>query len=78
MRLLLKDTFRSDERIAKVTVPVLVVHGERDNIVPITFGERLYEMIPGPKQFIRLPHAGHNDHDLHGLPEMVRPFLRAE
>jgi len=78
VRLLLKDTFHSDERIAKVTVPVLVVHGERDNIVPITFGERLYEMIPGPKQFIRLPHAGHNDHDSHGLPEMVRPFLRAE
>ena len=42
------------------------------------FAERLYEMITAPKQFIRLPNAGHNDHDLHGLPEMVRPFLRAE
>ena len=75
VRLLIKDSFRSDQRIAKVTAPVLVVHGERDNIVPITFGERLYELIPGPKQFIRLPNAGHNDHDQHGMPEMVRPFL---
>jgi fermentation-respiration switch protein FrsA (DUF1100 family) len=78
VRLLLKDTFHSDQRIAKVTVPVLVVHGERDTIVRITFGERLYALMPGPKQFIRLPHAGHNDHDQHGMPEMVKPFLRAE
>jgi fermentation-respiration switch protein FrsA (DUF1100 family) len=75
VRLLLADTFRSDERIAKVTVPVLVMHGERDTIVRITFGERLYELISGPKQFIRLPSAGHNDHDQHGLPEMAKPFL---
>ena len=75
VRLLLSDSFRSDLRIAKVTVPVLVVHGERDNIIPITYGERLYQLIPGPKRFIRLPHAGHNDHDAHGLPEMLKPFI---
>ena len=75
VRLLLVDSFRSDQRIAKVTAPVLVVHGERDNVVRFTFGERLYELIPGPKQFIRLPNAGHNDHDSHGLPEMVKPFV---
>src|SRR4029079_11290729 len=75
VRLLLKDSFRSDERIAKVSVPVLVVHGERDTIVRITFGERLYATIPGPKQFIRLPEAGHNDHDAFGLPDKVKPFL---
>ena len=75
VRLLLMDSFRSDQRIAKVTAPVLVVHGERDGVVPIRFGERLYQLIPGPKRFIRLPQAGHNDHDSHGLPELVRPFL---
>lgn len=75
VRHLMKDSFRSDERIAKVTAPVLVVHGVRDTIVRIGFGERLYEMIKGPKQFIRLPDAGHNDHDQFGLQEMVKPFL---
>lgn len=73
--LLLKDSFHSDERIAQVTVPVLVVHGERDTIIRIGFGERLYDLIRGPKQFIRLPNAGHNDHDSHGLPELVKPFI---
>ena len=78
VRLLLMDSFRSDQRIAKVTAPVLVVHGERDSIIPIGFGERLYEMIRAPKRFIRLPRAEHNDHDSHGLPELVRPFIEGQ
>jgi uncharacterized protein len=75
VRLLMHDQFRSDARIAEVTAPVLVVHGERDTIVPIRFGERLHALIRGPKAFIRLPNAGHNDHDAHGALEAVRPFL---
>jgi uncharacterized protein len=35
VRLLMKDRFRSDLRAAKVTAPVLVVHGENDLVVPI-------------------------------------------
>jgi len=75
VRLLMKDQFRSDERIGAVTAPVLVLHGERDNVVPIAFGERLFGMIRAPKKFIRLPRAAHNDHDEHGGTEIVRQFL---
>jgi fermentation-respiration switch protein FrsA (DUF1100 family) len=75
VRQLIKDSFRSDLRIAKVTAPVLIVHGVRDTIVHIDFGERLYALIPGPKQFIRMREAGHNDHDQFGAQEMVKPFL---
>ena len=75
VRLLMRDQFRSDERIGKVSAPVLVLHGERDAIVPIRFGERLYAMIQSPKKFIRLPAAGHNDHDDHGGFEQVKGFL---
>ena len=75
VRSLIKDSFRSDQRIANVRAPVLVVHGERDTIVPFRLGERLYALIPGPKKFIRLRDAGHNDHDSHGLQDMVKPFV---
>ena len=75
VRLLLKDQFHSDERIAKVTAPVLVLHGARDRIVPIVFGERLFALIPRRKRFIRLPEAEHNDHEKFGALELVRPFL---
>ena len=75
VRLLMKDQFRSDERIGRVTAPVLVIHGDRDDIVPIRFGERLYGLIRSPKRFVRLPGAGHNDHDTHGAIEAARAFL---
>jgi uncharacterized protein len=61
VRLFMKDKFRSDLLAAKVTAPVLVVHGEEDAVVPITLGERLYAMIQAPKHFVRLAGGGHSD-----------------
>jgi fermentation-respiration switch protein FrsA (DUF1100 family) len=61
VRTLMKDQFRSDLRVGKVTAPVLVVHGENDAVVPVTLGERLYGLIAAPKRFVRIARAGHND-----------------
>ena len=57
VRLLMKDQFRSDLRIAKVTAPLLFLHGERDWVVPITLGERLYALANEPKRFVRFSDA---------------------
>jgi uncharacterized protein len=78
VHLLIKDPFRSDLIVDKITAPVLVIHGERDRIVPIRFAEAIYPMIRAPKQFIRLPQAGHNDHDSFGALALVRPFIGAK
>jgi hypothetical protein len=75
VRWLIKDPFRSDARIGRITAPVLVLHGARDNVVPIAFGERLYVLIRAPKRFVRLAGAGHNDHDAYGAIAAVREFL---
>jgi uncharacterized protein len=74
VRLLMKDQFRSDARIGAVTAPVLVLHGERDTVVPIALGERLYELIKSPKRFVRFPGVGHNDLGVQAV-EAARPFL---
>ena len=66
VRLLMKDQFRSDERIAQVKAPVLILHGEADHIIPIAYGERLFAMIPGEKRFIRFRGGHHVDLDRHG------------
>jgi len=76
VRLLMKDPFRSDERIGKVTVPLLVLHGARDAVVPVAFGERLFALANEPKQFVRFAEAGHNDLDRYGALDAVRRFLR--
>jgi uncharacterized protein len=78
VRLLMHDTFRSDERIGKVTAPVLVLHGERDTVVPIRYGERLYALISAPKKFVRFPEGHHSDLDDHGAQAAVRDFLATQ
>ena len=75
VRALLKDQFHSDERIARVRAPVLVLHGARDEVVPIEFGERLYALIEAPKRFVRFPDGNHNDLDVFGAVAAAREFL---
>jgi len=75
VRWLIKDAFRSDRRIARVHAPILVLHGERDPIVPIRFGERLFALANEPKRMVRFPQGNHVDLDDHGAVEAVRSFI---
>ena len=72
--LLMKDQFRSDLRIGKVTAPVLILHGDRDDIVPIALAERLYGLINAPKRFVRIAGVGHNDVGAQAV-EAARQFI---
>jgi fermentation-respiration switch protein FrsA (DUF1100 family) len=75
VRLLMRDQFRSDQRIARVTAPVLVLHGERDTVIPIASGERLYGLIRGPKRFVRFPAGDHVNLDDFDAVGVVHAFL---
>lgn len=55
------DKFRTENRLARVTSPVLVIHGRRDDVVPFAHGERLYARAPEPKRRLWIDEAGHND-----------------
>jgi len=74
VRLLMKDQFHSDLRIGKVTAPVLVLHGERDDVVPIALAERLYSLINAPKRFVRFAQIGHNDFGMQAV-EAAKQFI---
>jgi uncharacterized protein len=73
--LLMRDPFHSDQRIAHVTVPILVMHGTNDPAIPIRFGERLYALAHEPKQFVRIPGGGHENLDDFGAIETARQFI---
>lgn len=75
VRWLIKDEFRSDERIGRVTAPILVLHGERDIIVPIRFAERLFALASEPKRMVRFPLGGHVNLDDYGAARVVMEFL---
>jgi hypothetical protein len=75
VRWLMKDQFRSDLHIAAAASPLLVLHGARDAIVPIEYGERLFGLAREPKRFARFPQGGHEDLDLFGALATVKTFL---
>jgi fermentation-respiration switch protein FrsA (DUF1100 family) len=75
VRLLMKDQFRSDERIGRVRAPVLILHGERDRVVPIRLGEQLFALAREPKRMVRYPRGGHEDLDMHGAYAEAKRFI---
>jgi fermentation-respiration switch protein FrsA (DUF1100 family) len=77
VRWLIRDQFRSDERIARITAPLLIMHGERDLTIPVGFGERLFALAHEPKQFLRFPDGGHDNLDDYGAIETARHFIGA-
>ena len=77
VRWLMRDQFRSDQRIARVTAPLLIMHGTDDPVIPISFGERLFALAHEPKLFVRFPDGGHDNLDDYGAIETARHFINA-
>jgi uncharacterized protein len=71
VRRLLLDRYPSIERIASVRAPMLVIAGDRDDIVPASLSRRLYDAGNEPKRYVLVPGAGHNDPDLLDGPQML-------
>ena len=74
----MKDQFRSDERIAKVTAPLLILHGVQDRTVPYAMGEQLFELANKPKHIVRFLDGGHEDLDQNGALDAVARFLAGD
>jgi uncharacterized protein len=58
------DRYPSIDRIGSLSAPLLVIAGDRDDIVPESLSKRLYEAAPDPKRYLLVPGAGHNDPEL--------------
>jgi fermentation-respiration switch protein FrsA (DUF1100 family) len=71
IRQLLLDRYPSIERIASVHAPLLVIAGDRDDIVPLALSRRLYDAAVEPKRFVLVPGAGHNDPELLDGRQMI-------
>ena len=78
VRLLMKDQFRSDERIEKVTAPLLILHGVQDRVVPFRMGERMFDLANQPKHIVRFLDGGHEDLDRNGALDAVARFLAGD
>jgi uncharacterized protein len=69
------DRFDSLSRIGRVKAPILVLHGERDRIVPVRFGRALLDAAPEPKEAWFAPEAGHENLPRYGSLDAVVVFI---
>ncbi|MGH1406439.1 MAG: alpha/beta hydrolase [Rhodomicrobiaceae bacterium] len=73
VRPFLRDRFESDRYIANIAMPLLVVHGDNDQVIPLNFGEDLFDAAVEPKEMKVIEGAGHNDlYDFPLVAEVVR------
>lgn len=76
VRPLVRDRFDSISKISRIRSPLLVIHGEDDDIIPVRYGRRLFAAANDPKAAHFVPGAGHNDLQGFGIAEVVVEFVR--
>lgn len=69
------DRFESKRHIAGVEAPILILHGSRDQTIPLAFGEALFEAAPEPKEMAVIEGAGHSDIYLFGAFAQLKAFI---
>jgi len=65
------DRYDTVGHLRGVKAPLLVVHGEDDDVIPVAMGRAVYTAANGPKEIATFPGAGHSDHHLHGSTEEI-------
>lgn len=73
--LLLRDKYANVKNVRDVKAPLLILHGEQDQVIPVEHGRRIYAAAPEPKKLELFPGGHHSDLFEHGAWERVRAFL---
>lgn len=76
VRLLIHDHYDSLEKMSKVRAPVMIFHGELDEVIPVAHGRAMFEAAAAPKRGLFLPHVNHNDFDSAAISAHVSDFAR--
>ena len=71
VRLMLRDRYPSLERITSLEVPLLVIAGSADSIIPISQSEEVFQAAGHPERLVVIGGADHNDFDLLAGPDLV-------
>jgi fermentation-respiration switch protein FrsA (DUF1100 family) len=74
---LLADRYETDKVIKQVKAPVLVLHGERDDVIPVAMGRELARLANEPKRLVTFPRGEHSNIYLDGnnAIEPVREWI---
>jgi uncharacterized protein len=77
LSLLITDQYNVEHDIRSVTAPLIILHGEEDEVIPVEMGKRNFRAANDPKQIEIFPQAHHNDLFDHGAWDKARDFVRS-
>lgn len=61
LHLLTRNAFHNIEKVPRLQMPKLFIHGTADTTIPFVLGERLFQAAAEPKQWYAVPNADHED-----------------
>ena len=75
VKYLLKDKYDSEKKIKNLKIPILIMHGKKDNIVPFKMGKKLYDLANNPKFFYFTENDDHMMTFDESLVNTIKNFL---
>lgn len=75
--LFLRDSYRSVDYIENIDMPLLVIHGDQDAIIPLRLGKALVDHARGPKTLVVLEGAGHNNLSQYSASGIASDFIKS-
>jgi hypothetical protein len=76
--LLMQDRFDSIEKIKTVKVPVYIVHGDEDNVIPLSQAQKLFEAANHPKEINVINGGGHSDLYDHHAGHLILDWIKTQ
>ena len=71
LKLIVNQRFDSISKISSLQIPLLMFHGEEDEIIPLEMAKQLFENALQPKQLIFIPQAEHDNLHKVDSPEYI-------
>jgi fermentation-respiration switch protein FrsA (DUF1100 family) len=75
VRSLIWDRYETSEIISRLTVPVLILHGTRDHVIPVEMGREIARLAPEPKRYVEFPGGMHSNLYDHGAMAVIQKFI---
>lgn len=77
MKFIVADRFKNIEEITKVTCPLLLIHGQKDDLIPYNHSIELSQKTAGPYELILPEEMDHNEFNLYeDFSEPIYAFLK--
>jgi uncharacterized protein len=74
-RWFLIDRYETRRHIANLKAPLLVLHGEADEVIPVSQGRAVFDAARDPKKMAVFPEAGHSDHHHNGSYDVLYRWI---